>query len=318
MSFLKGCRIAALVLWMCKPAVSHAAGPVPNFQLEDVNPRSARFGEQVSPRDYQLQLSAFYFVAARCVFCRSQYTHLESILNEVTATNPGLRVEVLAINRISDEPFNPEAAPSFNSLPWLQDTTNQLVWARWSAEWRDVWVLDSFNRLILRDNLTQHDLNVATNRVALKNVLLQASAAVDSDKDGLLDDWEYGWFGSLEALPDIDDDGDGFDNRTEFAFASSPIDAASRPALIPYVRDEGGVRIPGVRFRRFSGSAARWILEVSTNLGTWSADSSRFVRVATRNLHDAAGGAEDRYELSSPTTDPAVFFRVGVPLGLGE
>ena len=35
--------------------------PRPDFQLEDVNPDSARFGEDVSPRDYLSQVSAWYF-----------------------------------------------------------------------------------------------------------------------------------------------------------------------------------------------------------------------------------------------------------------
>ena len=35
--------------------------PRPDFQLEDVNPASARFGETVSPRDYLSQVSAWYF-----------------------------------------------------------------------------------------------------------------------------------------------------------------------------------------------------------------------------------------------------------------
>ena len=35
--------------------------PLPDFQLEDVNPASARFGETVSPRDYLSQVSAWYF-----------------------------------------------------------------------------------------------------------------------------------------------------------------------------------------------------------------------------------------------------------------
>ena len=35
--------------------------PMADFQLEDVNPASARFGEMVSPRDYLSQVSAWYF-----------------------------------------------------------------------------------------------------------------------------------------------------------------------------------------------------------------------------------------------------------------
>jgi hypothetical protein len=35
--------------------------PLSNFQLEDLNPASVRFGETVSPRDYLSQVSAWYF-----------------------------------------------------------------------------------------------------------------------------------------------------------------------------------------------------------------------------------------------------------------
>ncbi len=35
--------------------------PMADFHLQDVNPRSSRFGESVSPRDYLSQVSAWYF-----------------------------------------------------------------------------------------------------------------------------------------------------------------------------------------------------------------------------------------------------------------
>ena len=35
--------------------------PKADFQLEDINPASARFGEMISPRDYLSQVSAWYF-----------------------------------------------------------------------------------------------------------------------------------------------------------------------------------------------------------------------------------------------------------------
>jgi len=36
----------------------------PDFQLRDVNPNSPRKNQTVSPRDYRLQISAYYFGAA--------------------------------------------------------------------------------------------------------------------------------------------------------------------------------------------------------------------------------------------------------------
>ena len=46
------------------PAATPPAEPVPDFQLRDLNPHSARSGQTVSPRDYRLQISAYYFGAA--------------------------------------------------------------------------------------------------------------------------------------------------------------------------------------------------------------------------------------------------------------
>ena len=38
-----------------------AAGLVSDFKLTDVNPRSERYMAPVSPRDYLLQVSGYYF-----------------------------------------------------------------------------------------------------------------------------------------------------------------------------------------------------------------------------------------------------------------
>ena len=38
--------------------------PVSDFSLEDTNPGSVRFGNPVSPRDYLLQVTGFYFGTA--------------------------------------------------------------------------------------------------------------------------------------------------------------------------------------------------------------------------------------------------------------
>ena len=44
--------------------VSWAAEQVPDFRLSDVNPKSNRQAGMVSPRDYLLQVSGYYFGAA--------------------------------------------------------------------------------------------------------------------------------------------------------------------------------------------------------------------------------------------------------------
>jgi hypothetical protein len=45
-------------------SVSWASVPVSDFHLLDANPNSERRSTQVSPRDYLLQVSGYYFGAA--------------------------------------------------------------------------------------------------------------------------------------------------------------------------------------------------------------------------------------------------------------
>lgn len=45
-------------------SISWASGPLPDFHLWDTNPNSERKGARVSPRDYLLQVSGYYFGAA--------------------------------------------------------------------------------------------------------------------------------------------------------------------------------------------------------------------------------------------------------------
>lgn len=46
------------------PRGASQTSAVPDFQLTDVNPNSPRYQKTVSPRDYRLQISAYYFGAA--------------------------------------------------------------------------------------------------------------------------------------------------------------------------------------------------------------------------------------------------------------
>jgi hypothetical protein len=52
--------IAGLVL-MVSFVMSPASTPVSDFKLHDVNPNSVRRNSPVSPRDYLLQVSGYYF-----------------------------------------------------------------------------------------------------------------------------------------------------------------------------------------------------------------------------------------------------------------
>jgi hypothetical protein len=54
----------SLTCLLLAAATTLSAQTVPDFRLPDVNPNSPRFDADVSPRDYRLQVSGYYFGAA--------------------------------------------------------------------------------------------------------------------------------------------------------------------------------------------------------------------------------------------------------------
>jgi len=60
-----------------------------------------------------------------------------------------------------------------------------------------------------------------------------AEWSTDADSDGLPDEWELYYFGSLDEGPLDDYDGDGCDNYTEWQFGADPTDSSSYvPAML--------------------------------------------------------------------------------------
>ncbi len=221
-------------------------------------------------------------------------------------------MEVLGINLIASAAHNDLVARGTNTLGWLQDTDQERVMSRWGAVYRDVIILDVFNRPIARDNLTTHNLESTINRAALQNALLAAATPKDTDADKLPDEWETGWFGNLSAAPDGDDDGDGAGNLAEFAFATNPKSAASHPSIVPQVSLVGGKPALTARFRRYAGGSVRFVVETSPDLATWTADPKSVFQVgAMRMLYDGIGGAEVVFMQSTSLGNlPSGFLRI--------
>lgn len=303
-------RIVRVALVLVPAVLLGQAAPMPDFRLDDINPGSPRAGTGVSPRDYVLGISVFYFASLGCDYCRSQYGHLETVLREVTAARPGLRVSMVAVNHVSDgnRPGPGEAVSG--AIPWLQDTGSVRAWERWQVEWRDLVVLDAFNRPVSRDNLTERDLGEPRRREALRDGLLALAEPADTDGDGLPDVWEIYWSGGLELEPDGDPDGDGFDNRTEWAMGTNPLDAASRPQISVTLERTGDRPGVWVTFRRFGG---RVPLRVETSRDwtdwggweDWAGDATGY-----QDTYDGTGTMRVRFPLAGAAEAPFGFVRV--------
>ncbi|MEM7393569.1 MAG: hypothetical protein AAF492_14585, partial [Verrucomicrobiota bacterium] len=120
---------------------------------------------------------------------------------------------------------------------------------------------------------------------------------VDGDGDGMDDNWEILHFGSTNALPNVDADGEGVSNLDEFIADTNPNDPTSFLAITRIVREPGGANIQWQ-----GGTWATQILERNTDLyqPTWS---SIYTSPPPTLIH---GNYSDSYSI----TNNRVYYRI--------
>lgn len=213
----------------------------------------------------------------------------------------------MGINRNTDNDAAANHLTSYGkTLPWLQDTQTN-VWRSWGAEYRDVIIVDSSNRVVNVLNLTFNDLGQPANKERLKGMLRSAANAGDSDGDSLPDHWEHRYLNGLSGQRAEDPDEDGFDNFVELAFGSNPQDASEFP-MIEWSFNAS--RQFTVTFNRWAGEAADYRAEGSTNMVQWTA-STQLIRGSTATLYDGTGRSRAAYSfVRNRVTQPRGFIRV--------
>jgi len=154
---------------------------VPDFSLEDVNATSTLFGTNVSPRDYDGNVTAFYFGLATCNYCTTQFGHLNTMQNDFDTNNPDLGIEIVGINLAGRESGN-SSITAGNDIPWLQDVDldengEADAWENWQAQLRDVIIVDAQNQEVSKINVTQNDLGDTANYTLLRTMITDALAA---------------------------------------------------------------------------------------------------------------------------------------------
>ena len=154
---------------------------VPDFSLEDVNATSTLLGTNVSPRDYDGNVTAFYFGLATCNYCTVQFGHLNTMQNDFDSNDPSLGIEIVGINLAGRESGNLSITEG-NDIPWLQDLDldqngESDAWEDWQAQLRDVIIVDAQNKEVSKINLTSNDLGDAANYTLLRTAITDAIAA---------------------------------------------------------------------------------------------------------------------------------------------
>ena len=86
----------------------------------------------------------------------------------------------------------------------------------------------------------------------------------DSDADGLPDDWENHWFGTLLPLGTDDSDADGVSNLAEWSAGTAPDNEDSRLQIRRLQLDDEAVMVEST-----VAPGRRATLEAATNLSGW-------------------------------------------------
>jgi hypothetical protein len=199
-------------------------------------------------------------------------------------------------------------------LPWLQDTTETNVQSAWAAEYRDVIILDAWNRPVdPRFNLTTFDLATEVNREVLKELLRRAAVMVDSDEDRIGDDWEERYLGGLGENADSDTDQDHDENLLEYALGSRPDEKSSMPVLAT-----GMVTVDDddrffVSFRRRLGAAGglKYFLERSGTGDVWTDASESMSLSEAENPYDGTATELVTYVVTNASSGSLFRVRVG-------
>lgn len=213
-------------------------------------------------------------------------------MNDLQVDDLDYRVEILGVNwNLDDESANRLMTERAN-LPWLQDTSQAEAKTLFGAVYRDVIILDGLNREISpRFNLTAYDLSSAINQGVLKELLRGAAELVDTDADGLADDWEERFLGGLEFQADSDSDGDGENVFIEYSLGSDPSDRMSAPQIKTgtILHFEEKKFMVSFRRRIRGGRGLKYTLDFSANGQIWEDAEWSLLSDQVNNPYDGTG-----------------------------
>jgi hypothetical protein len=131
-------------------------------------------------------------------------------------------------------------------------------------------VIKEFKGIQVKDNLVL-DLVPKAGVTAIAGMEIVEETSVpnpDTNGDGIADQWQLDYFGSItsaQAQKDADPDGDGMNNESEYKAGTSPVNGSSRLVVNTSTLSAGSFQI---QWQSVSGKI--YDIQTSTNLTTWT------------------------------------------------
>ena len=95
--------------------------------------------------------------------------------SDLDNNHPNLDIDIFGIN-MTGTSAGAVYFPSSLSLPMVQDSSSLGIWNDWDAQWRDVYILNENNELVLVYNLTTNSLSDSNNYNDLMQHFIDATA----------------------------------------------------------------------------------------------------------------------------------------------
>jgi len=219
-------------------------------------------------------------------------------------------VDIMGVNF----PNYPQSSLMYAGKPlsWMRDNDTLNITGSWGAVFRDVIILDPANGKVEAFNVTTHPIDGSSpantaNRTTLKNKLLAAATAADTDNDRLPDYWERLTYGDL-TRNGASTHSSGITTLMHYAHCGA-VPGTALPEGLPRIvaLPDGTVSVFYTR-RRGTAFGLTCLPEFSAHLNDWSANAAGWEEWSLRPLYDGSGGEVVEWKILQPGA--AQFVRV--------
>ena len=123
-----------------------------SYSLEDINTSSNYYGTNLSPSEFDGQITLHYFGHQNWGTCSARVGDLNSLYNDLL--NEGINnVKIIAIGKSQYQNYNGNWINN-NDIPVLLDPAPYETWENWGAGQRDLFFLDSNGNYYADFNIT--------------------------------------------------------------------------------------------------------------------------------------------------------------------